>query len=393
MEVAVVLEQRFFRTHDGKLWTLGPFARPYWDRYLTVFDGVSVVARAEVVDELPEGSARVDGRGVRAGCVPHYKGPLEFARRWPAVRSALVRELQESRAVILRSPGTLSNMVMSLIPKDRAFGVEVVGDPKAVFARGIKHPLHLVLGFWFARALREQCQRASVACYVTEWTLQERYPPSPSAFTTHYSSIDLDLAGFAEKLPAINRTSPFRVVTVGSLEQPYKGVDVLVEALADCRKEMDVRLEVVGDGAHRVALERQVRELGLEASVAFHGSVPGPSAVAHILGGADLFVLASRAEGLPRVLVEAMALGLPCVATSVGGIPELLPAEYLVPPDASRQLATMIQETLADPSRRAAMARRNLAKAREYRPEALSARRNEAYQHLAATTAGLRTRQ
>jgi glycosyltransferase involved in cell wall biosynthesis len=85
-------------------------------------------------------------------------------------------------------------------------------------------------------------------------------------------------------------------------------------------------------------------------------------------------------------MLEAMARGLPCIGSTVGGIPELLPAEDLVPPGDAVALAAKIREVAADPERMARMSARNLAKAEEYRDEALRERRLAFYRYVREST-------
>jgi glycosyltransferase involved in cell wall biosynthesis len=120
--------------------------------------------------------------------------------------------------------------------------------------------------------------------------------------------------------------------------------------------------------------------------VRFLGWLPGGPAVRSELDAADLFALPSRQEGLPRAMVEAMARALPCVGSTVGGIPELLLAEDLVPPGDARALARKIREMLTTPGRMTRMSARNLEKARVYREEALAGRRRAFYRHVREMT-------
>jgi glycosyltransferase involved in cell wall biosynthesis len=174
---------------------------------------------------------------------------------------------------------------------------------------------------------------------------------------------------------------------VGSLAQMYKGPDVLIQALVMClERGLDVRAAIVGGGRYLQSMRELASRLGLAARVEFMGTVPSGAPIREILDGADLFVLPSRTEGLPRALIEAMARGLPCIATRVGGVPELLEPEDMVAPDNAGELADRICATLGDPERRAAMARRNRTVALEYREEPLRARRVAYYRRLREVT-------
>jgi glycosyltransferase involved in cell wall biosynthesis len=101
---------------------------------------------------------------------------------------------------------------------------------------------------------------------------------------------------------------------------------------------------------------------------------------------ADLFVLASRTEGLPRSMIEAMARGIPCIGSRVGGIPELLATEDMVEAGDSSALAAKIREVMNHPTRMRQMAARNLETAYSYRAEILQERRVALYSHVKAMT-------
>ena len=104
-----------------------------------------------------------------------------------------------------------------------------------------------------------------------------------------------------------------------------KGVDDLVAALrrlvADGR---DVHLSLVGDGPARSSVAAAVEAMGLAGRVTWHGYVADRAPYLSILREADVFVLPSHAEGVPKVVVEAMAAGLPVIATATGNTPEVL---------------------------------------------------------------------
>ena len=139
---------------------------------------------------------------------------------------------------------------------------------------------------------------------------------------------------------------PVRLLTVGSLDEK-KGHAHLLDALAELRGRFDARLDVVGAGALRARLEDHAGRLDLGESVRFHGELRKEE-VAELMRAADLFVLPSLHETFGCVLIEAMASGLPSVATAVGGVPEVLEsgAGTLVAPREPHALAAAIEETL-----------------------------------------------
>jgi glycosyltransferase involved in cell wall biosynthesis len=233
------------------------------------------------------------------------------------------------------------------------------------------------------RALARQCKQASCVAYVTRDSLQKKYPVRKEAFTTYYSSLSLKDEDFVDR-PRKFSGDAARLVFVGSLAQMYKGADVLLEALA--KMKIDVQLTVIGDGKHRGELERQAHVSGLAERVRFLGELSSGRAVRDELDRAELFVLPSRTEGLPRAMIEAMARALPCVGTTVGGIPELLSEDEMVPAGDPGALASRLEKILKNPGRLNAMSARNVERSQAFRPRLLAERRNELYAFLRNTT-------
>jgi glycosyltransferase involved in cell wall biosynthesis len=143
-----------------------------------------------------------------------------------------------------------------------------------------------------------------------------------------------------------------RLLAVGLLYEA-KAYDVLLRAVAT----LDVGLDIVGDGPLRGELEALAGSLGVADRVTFHGLLPKPE-VARLMREAELFVLASHYENNPCSLIEALASGLPVVATSVGGVPELVDAAngVLVQPGDPESLAVQIRAALGAAYDRAAIA-------------------------------------
>lgn len=150
-------------------------------------------------------------------------------------------------------------------------------------------------------------------------------------------------------------------VVIGCIARlhPDKDHAGLIDAAARLKADghAGFRLALIGDGPERAALQARAEAAGLAECVRFLGDRDD---VAALVAQLDLFVLPSRTEGLPLVLLEAMSAGIPCVATRVGGIPDLLADDVgvLVPPRDPGALAAAIAGLLADPGRRALLARR-----------------------------------
>ena len=156
-----------------------------------------------------------------------------------------------------------------------------------------------------------------------------------------YNGIDVGAAIRAtphEEVPAI--------VTVGRLKAP-KDHATLVRALA----RLDAgsfRAALIGDGPDRPLVEAEIGQQGLEGAVALLGTRDD---VPEQLAEADIFVLSSTSEGLPLSVIEAMAAGLPVVATAVGGVPELVvdgETGLLVPPRDAEALAQALDRLVRD---------------------------------------------
>ena len=389
MDVAVALEHRFSRTPDGAVWTESFFARTFWERYLAVFDGVRIVARVKDVDRREDGWKRVDGNGVSIVPIPYYVGPVAYLRNRRAVREACRRAVRPEDAVILSRQ--LANRQL------RGIGAAphpAIPSPSRLWptptASSLRAPS--VLPCAGSCAGGSPCVFAVSAAMLRRLlrhtrTLQHSYPPGRHAFHTNYSSVELSSACFVAAPRTEAPRAPFQLVFVGSLEVYYKAPDVLLNAIAACRQEgIDLRLDTVGDGRRRVELEALAESLGITPYVNFAGLLPSGEAVREHLDRADLFVLPSLQEGLPRAMIEAMARALPSIGSTAGGIPELLPPEDLVAPGDAAALAYKIREVVTNPGRMQAMSRRSLDTAADYCEDVLAPRRAKFYRALREAT-------
>ncbi len=148
------------------------------------------------------------------------------------------------------------------------------------------------------------------------------------------------------------------IALVGNMHSDVKGHPTLIAAAAEITREFpETRFMLVGDGEMRKAFERQVADLGLSSHFLFLGRRDD---VPRVLACCDIAVLPSKAEGLPNAVLEYLAVGLPTVATRVGGNAEIIrdgETGLLVPPEDSSALTGAILRLLRDPALRATLAR------------------------------------
>lgn len=145
------------------------------------------------------------------------------------------------------------------------------------------------------------------------------------------------------------------LVSIGRLVYAKAHEVIIASMPAVLREFPNVKLEICGDGVLRADLQSQIERLGLSNSIKLPGQTDD---VARHLSAADIFILSSRSEGLPIALLEAMSAGLPCIATQVEGVDEVLVEGVhglIVPVENPEALAQAILQLLRDPSARGRM--------------------------------------
>jgi glycosyltransferase involved in cell wall biosynthesis len=219
------------------------------------------------------------------------------------------------------------------------------------------------IAWWFDRLTARWCQRIvavsqGTAAFVVQ---QERIPESKVVIVPngvdlqHYRPGDHAAARLRWAIPK----GGFVIASIGRLH-PQKGHRFLLEALASIRSDIaGIVCLIAGEGQLREELIQYATVLGVADCCRFLGAVPDTRSIYDV---ADVAVLASLYEGMPNVVLEAMAMACPVVATRVQGSSDLVrPGEtgLLVPPGDSLALAEGLRELAADPSRRRAMGARS----------------------------------
>ncbi|WP_158716365.1 glycosyltransferase [Blastococcus sp. Marseille-P5729] len=253
--------------------------------------------------------------------------------------------LSLAKAVIIYEPSFFGSLLapVAVLLRRRLVCV-VVGDPMAALAEDVIPGLRgKAIRTVVTAAMTWALKRASVVRYVTSSYLQTRYP-SPDYVRQFAITDGISRRGRAVLTPTAGRR--LKVLTVGSLDRPYKGVADLIVALEATSEVTGVEIELRVAGSGRLA-DDLLETSGAGIEVVALGQLDETELTDAYLD-ADLFVLASWAEGMPRALIEAMSVGLPCVATSVGGVPEVLPSHAIARPRNTPELVAVLSVFVAD---------------------------------------------
>jgi glycosyltransferase involved in cell wall biosynthesis len=212
------------------------------------------------------------------------------------------------------------------------------------------------VSYWLEEELLAKATAVNAVSPYVASALRNRYPSSPDEIEVTWNGVDTDFF----VAPPDSARDPRLVLSVGRLV-PGKGVEDLLDAAKQVIKQIGpTRFVIAGDGPLRSSLERRLAQNGLGQHVELLGHLADRKQLADLYRQAALFVIPSHYEGLPTVMLEAMACGCPVIATKVGGIPQVIESGkngVLVLPKQPTQLADAICEFLPAEARLAKMGR------------------------------------
>jgi glycosyltransferase involved in cell wall biosynthesis len=366
----IVTDATFYRSGD-QVFDRVCFDRRFFDDYCAEFDEVRVAAR--VADRPPDAQLhRADGEGLRFVDLPAVSGALWALAPRSRYCGALDQAVGWADAICLRLPGVAGWHAGRLARRQRKpVMFELIGDPLAVGLGSVQARLY---GRLQGHRTRRTVRRCQLGSYVSASHLQQLYPAAPGATTAAISSIRLDRARLRPPRTGRWRNDRLRLIHVGSF-LPVKNQALLVKMMRLAHAEsLPIYLTLVGDGETRARIERQIRAHCLDERITLAGHLPGSELVMAAMVEADALIMPSLSEGLPRVVLEAMAAGLPVVGSDVPGIRQLLPHWLLFDPAVAADALERCRLLLDDGSYRRAAAYGS-SKVREFTDDVLSTRR------------------
>lgn len=372
--------------HDvkSKIFDEKVFARSYgydiWrERYLPVFDEIRVCFRSEFVSNDLEGVVDLSSgpQVTFEKRIGMFRGPEVFISK--RIQTILLENILQSDAVIVRLDSFLGLQTISECKKlNKPYMIELVGCAwDSFWNHGISGKL---LAPYLYFRTRHEVYDAPYVVYVTKKFLQTRYPTKGK--NTNISNVNLQLIDERylhkriQKIKKYRKDSVLTLGTAANVDIKYKGQQFVIEALSILRKKgiCNYRYEITGAGDQSY-LKSIAERYGVLDLIDFKGSVTHDKIFSWLQNDVDIYIQPSLQEGLPRSVIEAMSLGVPCIGSDVAGIPELLNKECIFV--RRGKIANNIAELLEEiqPNTLVYRANENYEKSKEYAYDLLIERR------------------
>lgn len=359
------------------------------NRYLKVYDSIKYPVRVKEVQKFEQLGAFnkiIDSTKVEVIEIPYGIGMSEFVMNYCKIQSAINNIEKDCSLAILRMPSIYSFCIWHKIKRTKLpYAVEVVFDCYDGYKSSdsiIGKIAWLLMHSW----QKEACSKAIGVSCVTAQYLQKRYfPNKPDAIKSNYSSIELP-SSYYYKERKFPTDGPLKIIHVAYQVafNSRKGHNQLIQALKLLRDEgINAELIFVGGDYDNgfLKLSEFAKKLGVQNEISFTGFI-SRAEVINKMKEATVAVLPTKAEGLPRVVIEAMASGLPCISTNVSGNPELLEDKYLLDYTDVDGLANAIKLLMKDPKEYERTSRLNFEKSKCYESSYLDKVRTDFYRKI-----------
>jgi glycosyltransferase involved in cell wall biosynthesis len=288
------------------------------------------------------------------------------------------KEIKDADFIVTRLPSFLGifGLLVNFFYKKKFF-IEVAGDAQDALLSLKESPSlpFRVFTQLFFRLNQFFIKHADGVIYVTEYALQEKYPTK--GYKSYASNIEIDIPKKNFNVECYELKEPtVKIGMIGDYNNHYKGITQAIQSINSLKIEgYDATLTIVGSGSQLSSYKQLAGELGVSDRVHFKGRLKGNTEILNWLETLDLYIQPSYTEGLPRALIEAMSVGLPAVATNVGGISELLDADDLVASYDSAALANRMKDFLDSTELRYKKGKLNYIKSKLYDRSKLAERR------------------
>jgi glycosyltransferase involved in cell wall biosynthesis len=287
--------------------------------------------------------------------------------------------------IIIRFPSLYGlAFIIGLKLRKIPFNLEVVAD--AEFAYTSVKPIQKCLYF----IQKYLISKAKEVSYVTKNHLQKKYPHY-SLINYNYSSTTIDNDYFYKKPQSVVGSSPnsrtlLLLNVSGHIKNKQKGHDTIIKIASYLiSRNLDFKITLVGEGKYLSKIKKKIVENNLSQNFDIKGHL-NKSQIKTLYRESDIFIYTSKSEGLPRVIIEAMANSLLCISTKAGGITELIDDDLIFNFYDYKRMGNKIIEFANNPSKMFFYESHNYNKAKEYLPSKLKAMRKTFFEKLVSNS-------
>ena len=371
---------------NGKFYARNQDKYDFYQRYLRVFEKMRLTTRCVYEKTLGKSRVLLDDSRIEYVPLPFFSGPVQYAMAYFKISKAIRHITEGCDAAILRLPSTVAQRVAEKVIKAGIpYGTELVFDAKDALGSAT----NIMERFLWGRIHKQMidiCSGANGIACVTAHYLQTHYTSKRScAFFANYSSLALPKSfyTYSRQFPEGKEFVISHVCTQVQYKG-RKGYNEIIEAMKLLKdRGVNVRVDFAGPDYHNgiYKLSKLAKELGVDDRVNFIGGVDRQK-LSNYLENSDIYVMPTWAEGLPRVIIEARAKGLPCVTTPVSGNPELVSEHFLVNYSDIKTLADRIEELVKNKLIYETASKDNYERSLQYEASVLEKRRDAFYLKL-----------
>lgn len=386
MKLLLPCDNYLFR-YKGNVYAKSQEEYDLFKRYIRIFDSLRLVARCAKVDELKPTYVPITDNRIEVITIPMFRGPFQFLKCFGEIKKSIKDIYNDVDAGMLRLPSIMGSYIgYSMIRKHIPYTTENVYDSQDGYRSSDKFS-DKILWRLMDYLQRHLCYKADGVSCVTQHYMQRRYfSKKKDCFSSHYSTLALYPSFYTHERKYPSQKSSFSIVHIANpvVTHGRKGHEQMIRMLGKViANGLDVQINFIGGGPDEEIekLMSLAKECGVVDKVKFLGYL-SKTEIHNYLLDADLYVMPTKAEGLPRVVIEAMSVGLPCISSKVSGLPELLQDHFLTKYNDIETLSKLVIELLSTPSLYERVSKENFEKSKEYEASILESRRDFFYNLL-----------
>ncbi|MFW5411749.1 glycosyltransferase [Aerococcus urinaeequi] len=381
---ALFAHDHIFYHYNDKYYSTGGLSLEVLQRYTRVFEDLTVLSRQKEMNKIDKKltiSSNDNIEFIKIDNINTFKN----LRLYNRVNNTVKKQVSKTDYVIARIPSTIGSLAIKWAKKlKKPYLIEVVGCSWDAYKNHGRLIGKLIAPFAFLKQ-RFEVKNSLYTIYITKEFLQKRYPTKNRSVVCPNVLIPrVDEEVIYRRKNKIGNMSENREIVfglIGSLEVDYKGHETAIRALAQIKGEIKkFRIEFLGKG-NPEKWQKLAQELGVLDNIHFIGTLSSGEKVFDWLDSLDVQLQPSFAEAQGRSIIEGMSRGCPIVASTVGGIVELIQNDFLVNAGDYQTLAKRILKIL-DKDRLLNQSEINFYKSKEFYKDNIDEVRNKFLQEF-----------